>query len=143
MGTCATVNTHAAVIVEHTHAIVEQRNVFIRTWGHKGSADGEFDNLVGVAVGMNDVIYVSDRCNHRIQCFHSNGTFIRKWGSEGRGDSEFNQPEAIAIGVWNGIHQSIVKEMSAVPELYAFPPGVLPICVMYVGEEEVYVCDAG
>jgi DNA-binding beta-propeller fold protein YncE len=33
--------------------------------------------------------------------------------------------------------------MKSVPELYVFPPGVLPICVSYIGEEEIYVtCDA-
>src|SRR4051794_36139305 len=114
-------------------------NVFIRTWGQRGSDNGEFDYPTCVAVGMNGIIYVTDTFNNRIQCFLSNGTFIRKWGSRGSSDGAFKTPIGIAVGMCNGIQQLILKEMSAVPELYAFPPGVLPICVAYVGDECVYV----
>jgi hypothetical protein len=66
---------------------------------------------------------------------------VCKWGSSGNGEGQFWSPVGIAVGVCDGLNKSLLTEMTTVPELYAFPPGVLPICVAYIGEECVYVCD--
>jgi hypothetical protein len=42
-------------------------------------------------------VYVTDRVNHRIQKFTSEGEFITKWGREGSGDGEFHNLWEIAI----------------------------------------------
>ena len=49
----------------------------------------------------------------------------------------------LSIGVCNGMNESIMSGMRSVPELYSFPPGVLPICVAYIGDERIYVVDNG
>ena len=111
---------------------------FVRTWGQTGKDDGQFRCPYNLVLGYNGNVYVADSWNHRIQYFTADGTFIRKWGSEGSADGQFNYPTGLAIGV----DDAIKNRMMSVPELASFPPGVLPICVAYVGVERIYVVDS-
>jgi hypothetical protein len=65
---------------------------FIKTWGHKGSAPGDFDDphdmFVGGSLGR---IYVADRLNSRIQVFDQDGNFIVAW-------QQFGQPSSVFVG---------------------------------------------
>ena len=70
---------------------------FIRTWGKKGSAEGQFDSPVGIAIALDGSVYVADRYNYRIQQFSAQGAFIRTWGTRGSNDGQFESPEGIAI----------------------------------------------
>ena len=116
-------------------------SIYIRTWGQEGSDDKQFSYPYGVAVGCDGTIYVSDSENNRIQCFNRNGTFLHKWGRRGDRDGEFKFPTGLAIGLWNGMNESIKSAMMMVPSLASFPPGVLPICVAYIGSECLYCTD--
>jgi DNA-binding beta-propeller fold protein YncE len=49
---------------------------FITKWGSSGTGEGQFDNVLGVAVDLQGSVYVVDLDNHRIQKFDSNGNFI-------------------------------------------------------------------
>ena len=51
---------------------------FIKSWGSKGSGDGQFDTPLSLAVDARDNIYVADRGNKRIQVFDKDGGFLRK-----------------------------------------------------------------
>lgn len=68
-------------------------------WGEIGTGDGQFfeEGMEGVAIDGNDVIYVADSGNERIQMFDIDGTFLGKWGSDGTGDGQFKDPSGIAI----------------------------------------------
>jgi tripartite motif-containing protein 71 len=115
---------------------------FVAMWGTEGSGDGQFIQPTGIATSVVDGnIYVSDTGNHRIQCFQPNGTFIRKWGNEGKGDGDLSSPTGLAMGLFDGMDKAIKVEADKVPELRALPPGVLPICISYVGDEQLCVCD--
>jgi len=48
------------------------------TWGEKGNKDGEFNNPRDI-LELNDLIYIVDSGNHRIQVFDMNGKFITKF----------------------------------------------------------------
>ena len=50
-----------------------------------------------IAFGPNDLLYLTDSGNHRVQVFDKDGTFIAKWGSEGDGKGQFSAPESIDI----------------------------------------------
>jgi len=52
---------------------------FVRTWGSFGAANGQFDDLRGIAVAPNGDVYVADNRNDRIQFFDAAGAFLGQW----------------------------------------------------------------
>ena len=54
---------------------------FVKEWGKEGSGDGQFKRPADISAS-NEVIYVVDGNNNRIQLFTKDGTFIKKFGSE-------------------------------------------------------------
>jgi DNA-binding beta-propeller fold protein YncE len=65
---------------------------FIKAWGRKGSAPGEFDEPHDIFVGGSaGRVYVADRRNSRIQVFDQNGAFIAAW-------KQFGQPSSVFVG---------------------------------------------
>jgi DNA-binding beta-propeller fold protein YncE len=65
-------------------------------FGRAGSEDGAFRAPAGLAVGKDDVLYVADSGNHRVQRLAMNGKVLGSFGSYGRGPSEFAFPTAVA-----------------------------------------------
>jgi DNA-binding beta-propeller fold protein YncE len=65
---------------------------FIKAWGRKGSAPGEFDEPHDIFVGgSRGWVYVADRKNSRVQVFDQAGTFIAAW-------KQFGQPSSVFVG---------------------------------------------
>jgi sugar lactone lactonase YvrE len=65
---------------------------FIKAWGRKGVAPGEFDEPHDIFVGGSQArVYVADRRNRRVQVFDQDGTFIAAW-------SQFGQPSSVFVG---------------------------------------------
>ena len=62
---------------------------FIKAWGKRGSAPGEFDTPHSVAVDSRGRIFVGDRGNSRIQIFDQDGRFIDQWKQFGRPSGVF------------------------------------------------------
>jgi DNA-binding beta-propeller fold protein YncE len=52
---------------------------FIKTWGSKGSAPGEFNLPHTIVIDKNNFVYVGDRENQRLQIFDLDGNFIKEW----------------------------------------------------------------
>ena len=69
---------------------------YVRSWGSRGEAPGQFELPAGVAVHGN-LVLVSDMCNHCIQCFGLDGTFVRMWGSKGAAPGQFVAPAGVAV----------------------------------------------
>ena len=65
---------------------------FIKTWGHKGAAPGDFDEPHDIFLGgSQNRVYVADRRNSRIQVFDQDGNFIAAW-------RQFGQPSSVFVG---------------------------------------------
>lgn len=64
--------------------------------GGQGSAPGELDNPIGIAVGPGGLLFVADRNNHRLQVFDRQGDFVRAWGRQGDRAGEFREPHDVA-----------------------------------------------
>jgi DNA-binding beta-propeller fold protein YncE len=56
---------------------------FIKTWGRKGNAQGEFNLPHSIAFDSKDLMYIADRENDRIQIFDADGKFIKEWTHAG------------------------------------------------------------
>ena len=52
---------------------------FLKAWGRKGNAPGEFNIPHAIALDQKGRVYVADRENYRIQIFDSDGNFIKQW----------------------------------------------------------------
>jgi len=57
---------------------------FVKTWGKKGTARGEFDTPHAIAIDSQGRIFVGDRGNSRIQIFDQDGAFLAEWKQFGR-----------------------------------------------------------
>ena len=62
---------------------------FIKTWGKKGSAPGEFDTPHNLAMDSTGRLFVADRSNSRIQIFDQDGKFLAEWRQFGRPSGVF------------------------------------------------------
>lgn len=52
---------------------------FVESWGRRGTLPGEFAVPHSLVIDENDLIYVADRENRRIQVFDTDGQFIKGW----------------------------------------------------------------
>src|SRR5712691_9724277 len=73
---------------------------FIKTWGHKGAAPGDFDEPHDIFIGGSQGrLYVADRQNSRIQVFDLDGKFIVAWKQFGQPSSVFvSKDDTIYVG---------------------------------------------
>jgi sugar lactone lactonase YvrE len=67
-------------------------------FGGSGTMNGFFNNIGGVAFDSNDLIYIADTDNNRIQVFDGYGYFITKFGEEGTASERANKPDKMAFG---------------------------------------------
>jgi DNA-binding beta-propeller fold protein YncE len=65
---------------------------FIKSWGKKGAAPGDFDEPHDIFVGgSQERVYVADRRNKRIQVFDQDGNFLTAW-------TQFGTPSSVFVG---------------------------------------------
>ena len=66
------------------------------SWGHKGDANGEFNEPTGIVLTAEE-IFVSDARNARIQVFDYSGSFKRTFGNTGDKPEKLGRPMNLAI----------------------------------------------
>jgi len=95
---------------------------FIKTWGKKGTAPGEFEEPHAIAMDSRGRLFVGDRGNNRIQIFDQDGNYLEEWKQFGRplgifidakdtiyvADSESDEKRN--PGFWPGIRIGNIKE---------------------------------
>ncbi|BBM88175.1 hypothetical protein [Candidatus Uabimicrobium amorphum] len=70
---------------------------FIDAWGQGGSAPGEFDRPMSLAIDQHNHMYVADACNHRIQKFDLQGNLIATWGKIGSDLGDLSYPYGVVV----------------------------------------------
>jgi sugar lactone lactonase YvrE len=65
--------------------VLNNRGEYIREWGAKGYAKGQFNNPHGIGFLQNGNLLVCDRDNARIQVFSPDGKFLHQWYSKSIG----------------------------------------------------------
>lgn len=70
----------------------------IREWGTAGNGPGEFHLVHGIAVDDNDIVYVADRENGRVQRFTRDGEFLGLWDGLGKVFALYCDADVIWIG---------------------------------------------
>ena len=79
---------------------------FIKSWGTRGTENGQFNLPLSIAIDARDNVYVADRGNKRIQVFDRDGNFARQIAGVGA-------PWAICISP--GAHQYLYSSNSNDP----------------------------
>jgi|GEM_PF-2444715 len=70
-----------------------EKYVAVDKWGSLGVSEGQFNSPSSISYDpSNEVIYVADLENNRIQKFDTDGNFLMKWGLSGTSDGEFYHP---------------------------------------------------
>jgi hypothetical protein len=64
---------------------------YVQSWGAPGDLPGQFFLPHGIMVGPNNIVYVADRENHRVQLFDLFGNFLRSWDF-------VNRPSQLVLG---------------------------------------------
>jgi sugar lactone lactonase YvrE len=117
---------------------------FVKEWGESGSSDGQFKRPADISTS-NEIIYVVDANNNRIQLFTKDGTFIKKFGSEcliktglkptngckepedgsllDRGDGQFKYPSGVTV-ISDSIF--IADNFNDRVQVFRIEPGPLP-----------------
>ncbi len=88
---------------------------FVKTWGKKGTAPGEFDCPHTLAFDSRGRLYVGDRQNNRIQIFDQNGTFVAEW-------RQFGRPSGIYIDPHDVMYVADSESRDGAPG-YGYDPG--------------------
>lgn len=96
---------------------------FIKTWGKKGTAPGEFDAPHALAFDSKGRLFVGDRSNNRIQILDQDGKFIAQW-------KQFGRPSGIFIDKDDTMYvaDSESTDKPAEPPMktgYGYNPGVM------------------
>jgi sugar lactone lactonase YvrE len=60
-------------------AKVDRDGNWLKSWGDRGTKPGQFHTPHSIAVDANDMVYVADRSNRRIQVFDTEGNFQRQF----------------------------------------------------------------
>jgi len=71
---------------------------FIKTWGRKGPAPGDFNEPHDIFIGgSQERVYVADRRNKRMQVFDQDGNFLAAW-------TQFGTPSSVFVGKDDSIY---------------------------------------
>jgi streptogramin lyase len=62
---------------------------FIKSWGKRGTAPGEFETPHALAMDSRGRLFVGDRGNNRVQIFDQEGKFLEEWKQFGRPSGVF------------------------------------------------------
>jgi len=59
------------------------KGVFVKSWGSKGTGPGQFGSVLAIAVDAQGNVYAADGGNKRIQVFDNNGNFKAQYSNVG------------------------------------------------------------
>jgi len=73
-------------------------------FGRRGAEPGQVFHPAGLAVGKDDLLYIADAGNHRVQMLAMNGQPRGAFGSRGSGPGQFVLPAAIAVAADGAVY---------------------------------------
>ena len=85
----------------HRVSIFSYSGERLRSFGTRGSGQGQFRYPAGIALDCDNNILVVDNDNHRIQKFSAEGQFLTAVGTEGSDRLQFSLPRGIAVNKSN------------------------------------------
>jgi DNA-binding beta-propeller fold protein YncE len=90
------------VVYDHTGKRLHQ-------WGSPGTGPGQFHLVHGITIDRDNIVYVADRSNGRIQRFDLDGKYLGEWNNLGK---TFSVEAAGDGALWIGTHERSVSNES-------------------------------
>jgi len=109
------------------------------TWGSKGSGNGQFDGIGGIAADASGNFYVADIGGKRIEKFSSNGTYLLQWATGATVDGG----RLYAISAAFDTLLAVDLTTHAVVAAYAIPGLDRPVGVAIKGDDFYIVGEGG
>ena len=81
----------------HRMAAFDSAGRPIRSFGRRGTGDGEFNFPTNVAVDRDGSVLVVDAMNFRIQVFSPEGRYLRQFGRHGDAVGDLARPKGVAL----------------------------------------------
>jgi len=91
---------HLYVVDTHGHRVLvfsKNNGEFLFSFGKNGFDNGNFNYPTNIFVSRQNLVYVTDSMNFRIQIFDQNGKFLSKFGKLGDGSGDLSKPKGIAV----------------------------------------------
>lgn len=96
-----TVSTNGQILVSDSGndriQLRTSSGAFVRSWGQRGSTEGQFSEPRGLAVDRDGNLYVADTRNHRIQHLAPDGRVLALYDERNSAPGGFNRPGAVAL----------------------------------------------
>jgi 6-bladed beta-propeller len=99
---------------------------WVKSWGSKGTAPGQFQIPHAIVIDRNDNLYVGDRSNRRVQVFDAEGNFKRMFTIDVPSDPK---TRAVYGETPTG---ALLAEVTGAPNSICITPG--PNQVLFIGE---------
>jgi len=115
-------------------AKADKQGNWLKSWGERGSKQGEFNTPHSIAADAQGNIYVADRGNRRIQVFDGEGKFLR----EIRIDVPFDASIKPAIGA----KPDVAKLEAANAAMTQAPGAPWAVCITPGPKQVLYTSDA-
>ena len=90
-------NLYATTTMDHKVHKLSRSGKIIKTVGHYGKKNAEFNFPNGLRVSRNHEIYVCDSGNNRVQVFDLDLKFKRSFGKKGSGKGQFDFPSDVTF----------------------------------------------
>ena len=90
-------NLYATTTMDHKVHSLSRNGKIIKTVGHYGKKNSEFNFPNGLRVSRNHELYVCDSGNNRIQVFDLDLKFKRSFGKKGSGKGQFDFPSDVTF----------------------------------------------
>jgi hypothetical protein len=104
----------------------DKNGVWVKSWGEPGTGPGQFHLPHAIVSDRNDILYVGDRTNRRIQVFDTDGRFLHMFTIDVPSD-----PSTSAVN-GNTPTGEALAAVSGAPNSICITPG--PKQVLFVGE---------
>lgn len=79
----------------HVYIFDGNQDQLLTTIGSKGTNNGQFKSPRGVTFDSNNLLYVADHDNHRVQKFDHYGNYLLQFGSKGSNNGQLNDLKGI------------------------------------------------
>jgi len=88
---------YAVDTTAHQITVLETDGTVVKTFGRRGTEEGEFNFPTHIAVDSNGLVYVTDSMNFRVQIFDSDGRPQGTLGRLGTTLGTFSKPKGVAV----------------------------------------------